>query len=123
MKLVQESQESLKQLAEHVSKELQPPKSPEKVEVESNSRRSYKTRRIVPAIAKPANETKPTEEGILNTLVDNPIVNMGRKMPQYGLLAKILFMNSIESASEPTPVVETRGGAGNATVVRKMLVH
>lgn len=116
VKLAQEGNESLKRLAENISHRFIETKVPEKLEVEP-SRRNYDSKRLVLS----ENVTTTTKNPIVETLVNNPIVNMSKKMPQYGLLAKTLFLSSLESDTEPTPVVETQGRR-NVTEIRRMLV-
>lgn len=91
---VDRQEEITRQLIEHLSKSLEKPKLPTKVETirtkEHIQRRSN------------THHMDRTEQ----KMTENPLLRLGKNIPVYGRLAKDILMEEIRSETDPTPLLE-----------------
>lgn len=53
-----------------------------------------------------AQKVKPQRRSYDNAVTENPILRLGRNIPKYGKLATDIFLGSIQTETDPTPLVE-----------------
>lgn len=80
MRLAQSNQDTTKQLVTAMSRDLEKPKLPERLEVQRKTRRSDVT--------------------------EPPLVRFGRNVPKYGMLFKDLILAELRTDEEPVAVAE-----------------
>ncbi|CAB3233655.1 unnamed protein product [Arctia plantaginis] len=89
VKKVDRQEEITRQLIEHLSKSLEKPKLPTKVE-------TIKTREHVQR-----------RSNSFHKETENSILRLGKNIPMFGRLAKDLFMEEIKSDTDATPILQS----------------